>query len=133
MDSCIFCKIIKKELPAKLIDETDDLVVFLSLQNHPLIVTKKHYQNLYELDDKTATAIMLESIKIAKAVKRGLNADGVNILQNNESASGQEVFHYHMHIKPRFHKDNVTIHFPQETLEDPKKQTILEKIKSALE
>lgn len=133
MDDCIFCKIISKQIPTEFLDENEHLVVFMSLQNHPLIVTKKHFENLYQLDEETAKAVMLESIKISKAVKKGLSADGVNILQNNEAASGQQVFHYHMHIKPRFHKDSIRIDFDHQEISEGEQSSTIEKIKSALE
>ena len=132
MKDCIFCKIIRREIPGNIIDETDDIIVFLSLNNHPLIVPKKHLENIYELDDKTGEAVMREAIKISKAVKKGLKADGINLLQNNEEAGGQDVFHFHLHIKPRFKKDAVKIQFPDEENAQDKTQTVLEKIKSAL-
>jgi histidine triad (HIT) family protein len=130
---CIFCKIVQKEIPAKIIDENDDVIVFLSLQNHPLIVTKKHMENIYEMDTETGRHVMSMAIKIAKAVKKGLNADGVNLVQNNEEAAGQEVFHFHLHIKPRFKQDQVILHFPGEDIPEDKKMTTLDRIKSALD
>lgn len=74
----------------------------MSLENHPLIVPKKHIVDIYSLDDELGAEIMREAIKIAKAVKRGLKCDGVYVTQANESAAGQDVFHYHMHIYPRW-------------------------------
>lgn len=132
MKECIFCKIIRKEIPAKIIEKTDDLLVILSLSNHPLIITKSHIENIYELDDQLGAKVMKEAIKIAKACKKGLNCDGVNIVQNNEAASGQEVMHYHMHIKPRFSNDSVKLHLDTGETSDQEKKTTLEKIKSAL-
>lgn len=132
-EDCIFCKIVKKEIPAKIIDENEDVIVFLSLQNHPLIVTKKHMENIYEMDADTGKHVMSMAIRIAKAVKKGLSADGVNLVQNNEEAAGQEVFHFHLHIKPRFKQDEVIVHFPAVDIEEDQKMTTLERIKSALE
>ena len=100
--NCIFCKIINKEIPAHIIDENNDIIVFMSLENHPLIVTKKHIKDIYELDENSGTEIMKESIKIAKATKIGLECDGIYVTQANEPAGGQDVFHYHMHIYPRW-------------------------------
>lgn len=132
MKDCVFCKIVNKEIPAKIIEETSDLIVFLSLQNHPLVVTKSHIENIYELDDKLGAEVMKETIKISKAVKNGLNCDGVNIIQNNEVAGGQEVFHYHMHIKPRWHNDSVKLHYGNTETTDIEQDNTLDKIRSAL-
>jgi histidine triad (HIT) family protein len=132
MSDCIFCKIISKEIPSHIIDENDDVVVFLSIEGHPLVVTKKHIQNVYELDDHTASSVMKEAVKVAKAVRTGLDADGVNLIQNNDEAAGQEVFHFHLHIKPRWKDDEVIMHFPKESPEDGTKMTLVQKIQSAL-
>jgi histidine triad (HIT) family protein len=102
MDDCVFCKIINKEIPANIINENDDVIVFMSLENHPLIVTKKHIKDIYELDEKSGIEIMKESIKISKATKTALKCDGIYVTQANEPAGGQDVFHYHMHIYPRW-------------------------------
>ncbi len=132
MNDCIFCKIIKKEIPADVIDENDKVIVFLSLENHPLVVTKAHIPNIYEMDGETGAEIMREAIKIAKIVKKVMEADGVNLVQSNESAAHQDVFHFHLHIKPRWHDDGIMLHWnPQEVGPDLRKQTS-EKLKSAL-
>ena len=133
MKNCIFCKIISREIPAKIIDENDKIIVFLDLKNHPLVLPKIHIENIYGLDDKIASEIMKSAVKISKAVKKGLNADGVNLIQNNEKAAGQEVMHFHMHIKPRFRSDSVMIHLPEEDSSEEKRRIILEKIKQALD
>lgn len=133
MDSCVFCKIIKGEIPAKIIDENDEVIVFLSLQNHPLIVTKKHIEHIYGLDEKTATSVIKEAIRVAKAVKKGLKADGVNLIQNNELAAGQIVLHFHLHIRPRWKGDFTHHHFPEDAVGESQKSTTLAKIKSALD
>ena len=131
MDDCIFCKIIKGEIPGKIIEQNDDVIVFLSLQNHPLVVTKKHIENIYDMDPETGSAVMKETIRVAKAVKKGLACDGINLIQNNEAPAGQEVMHFHLHIKPRFKSDSVKMDYT-EALEE-KDTPILEKIKSALD
>ncbi len=102
MDDCIFCKIIRRQIPGYVIDENEDVIVFMSLENHPLIVTKKHITDIYTLDEKLGSEIIKESIKISKAVKKGLGCNGIYITQANEPAGGQDVFHYHMHIYPKW-------------------------------
>ena len=132
MHNCIFCKIVNKEITKEIIAEDEKVMVFMSLQNHPLIITKTHHENIYSLDEETGNHIMNMAIKMAKAVKKGLNADGVNLIQNNEEAAGQEVFHFHLHIKPRFKKDKVLFHIPTEDIAEETKMTTFNKIKSAL-
>lgn len=99
---CIFCKIADKKIPSHVLDENEKVIVFLSLENHPLVVPKKHIPDIYSLDDELGAEVMKEAIKIAKAMKQGLRCDGVYVTQANESAAGQDVFHYHMHIYPRW-------------------------------
>jgi|SRR5579872_879723 len=132
MNDCIFCKIIQRELPAYIIDENNEVIVILSLENHPLIITKKHYENIYSMDDNSASAIMIEAVKIANAVKKGLKADGVSLVQSNEKAAKQDVFHFHLHIKPRWHKDNMVVNWDTSTIDKNKRKETLEKIKNHL-
>lgn len=132
MEDCIFCRIIKNEIPSLKIDENDDVIVFLSLEGHPLIVPKKHIKDIYEMDDQTGAEIMKEAIKISKAVKKGLQCDGINLVQANEKAAHQDVFHFHLHIKPRWHKDKVTLHWETEGIDEISKKATTEKIKQAL-
>lgn len=133
MKDCIFCQVIRGEISGKIIDQNDQVIVILSLQNYPLIITKKHLENIYQMDEQTGEAVMSESIKIARAVKKGLGADGVKIIQNNEAASGQEIFHYHMHIKPRYATDSVNAHVAGKDSTEEDKNSTLDKIKAALE
>jgi histidine triad (HIT) family protein len=102
MDACIFCKIIDRKVPGHIIAETDEVIVLLSLENHPLVIPKKHISNIYSLDSETGSLIMAELVKTTKAVKQGLQCDGVYITQANEPAAGQDVFHIHFHVYPRW-------------------------------
>ncbi len=129
MENCIFCKIINKEFPGYIISENESIVVILSLENHPLVIPKKHIKDIYELDSVTGTEIMKELARTAKAVKKGLNCEGIYITQANEPAAGQDVFHIHFHIYPRW-KDQLMNH--TERVEDAERQKTLEKIKQAL-
>ncbi len=65
-NGCIFCKIVKKEISGHILDENKDVIVFMSLENHPLVVTKKHIQDIYALDDKSGAEVMKEAIKISR-------------------------------------------------------------------
>ena len=126
MGNCIFCKIIDRKIPGHIITENDNVIVFLSLENHPLIVPKKHVENIYSLDDKLGTEIMKESIKIAKAVKQGLKCDGVYVTQANETAGGQDVFHYHMHIYPKWNDGR------KQPIDEESKKLTAEKIRAEI-
>jgi histidine triad (HIT) family protein len=103
MEDCIFCKFVSHEIPAYVLKEDQDVVVFLSLENHPLVVPKKHIKDIYALDSETGGALMQELVKTSVAVKNGFGCDGVYITQTNEPAAGQDVFHLHFHVYPRWH------------------------------
>ena len=132
MEECIFCKIIRKEVSAYIIDENEDVIVFLSHENHPLVVTKRHIPDIYTMDEKSASAVMMEAVKIAKAVKEGLKCDGVNLVQANEPAARQDVFHFHLHIKPRWLHDTVTLDWDTSKVPSEKLKETRDKIKQVL-
>lgn len=129
MDDCPFCRIIGRAAPAYIIHETERVIAFLSLENHSLVVPKTHVPNIYTLDADLGAALMAETIAIAKAVKIGLACDGVYLTQANEPAAGQDVFHLHIHVYPRWHNQ------PQPALariDDRTKQETLDRIRRAL-
>ena len=109
MDDCVFCKIIKGEIPADKIYENEDTFAFLDITpinpGHVLLISKKHYENLYDLPDELLSKMAPIIKKLAVAVKKGVNAEGINIGMNNERSAGQLVFHAHFHIIPRFPND----------------------------
>lgn len=99
---CTFCRIIQRQLPAYIIKEDEHIIVFLSKNNHPLIVPKKHIPDIYQLDDMTAAHVMQVAAEVARAVKTGLCCEGIYLTQANEPAAGQDVFHFHVHVYPRW-------------------------------
>jgi histidine triad (HIT) family protein len=105
-DNCIFCKLANGDIPTNSIYEDEDFKVILDAdpvsRGHALILPKQHYANLYELGDEEAAKIMPLAKKLAKKMTDVLGADGFNILQNNGEVAGQSVFHYHLHLIPRF-------------------------------
>jgi len=107
MDNCIFCKIIKGEVSDFIIKETDDIIVILSLEGHPLIIPKRHIENVYGLEPELASQIMVEAVTMAKAVKETTGCTGLNLIQSNGRDAGQEVFHFHLHVRPRWHDDGI--------------------------
>jgi histidine triad (HIT) family protein len=101
-NECVFCRIIQRQLPAWILKEDKHIIVFLSKNNHPLVVPKKHLPTIYELDELTAAQVMQAAVQIARAVKTGLPCEGVYLTQANEAAAGQDVFHFHLHVYPRW-------------------------------
>lgn len=104
---CIFCKIINKEIPSYTLYEDEIVKVFLdinpSTNGHSLIIPKKHYTNLVDIDIETLNHINKVAKEMYELLKEKLNCDGLTISQNNDY--GQEVKHYHMHLTPRYKKD----------------------------
>ena len=111
--NCIFFKIANGEIPSTTLYEDEDFRVILDLgpatRGHALLLPKNHFANLFELDDETAQKAILVAKKMAGKMKAALGADGFNLVQNNGEAAGQTVFHFHMHLIPRYENDNAGI------------------------
>lgn len=104
--NCIFCKIASGEIPSNTIYEDDEFWVILDLapasKGHSLILPKEHYADIYEIDAELAGRAMKLAKKLAMHMTKVLNCDGFNLLQNNHEVAGQTVFHFHMHLIPRY-------------------------------
>ena len=110
MDGCIFCKIAAGEIPSNTIFEDSDFRVILdngpATRGHALVLPKKHYDNLFEMPDDLAAGAMHTAKKVPMNIMEKLGCDGLNLVQNNGSAAGQTVMHFHLHIIPRYENDN---------------------------
>ena len=108
-DNCIFCKLANKDIPTNIIYEDDRFTVILdaspATKGHALILPKNHAANIYELPDEDASAVFVLAKKLATKMTEILHCDGVNIVQNNGEVAGQTVFHFHMHLIPRYLND----------------------------
>ena len=108
-DNCIFCKLAAGDIPTNSLYEDDKFRVILDLapatKGHALILPKDHFANLYEIPDETAGEVMRLAKKMAVVMTEKLGCDGFNLLQNNGEAAGQTVFHFHMHLIPRYAGD----------------------------
>ena len=130
---CIFCKIAAGEIPSATLYEDDDFRVILDLgpasKGHALILPKEHYRNLYDIDEETLGKAAMLAKKMVTKLTDVLGCDGYNVVQNNEPCAGQTVFHFHMHLIPRYEGDNVGLGWPVGELTDEVKNEILEKMK----
>ncbi len=112
---CLFCKFIKREIEPTIIYENDYVLAFLditpagTLEGHTLVLPKKHFENIYEMDEEYLGHVIKAVQKIAIAVKKASRADGINILQNNGKIAGQGIMHVHFHIIPRARGDGIII------------------------
>lgn len=135
-DDCIFCKIADGEIPSAAVYEDDLFRVILDIapaaKGHALILPKNHYDNLWELGEEEAKKVIGLAAKISAAQKKALGCDGINVLQNNGIAAGQSVFHFHMHLIPRYEEDQVEIPWKTLSYEDGEAQTVCDSIKEAM-
>ena len=106
MSDCIFCQIVSGQIPSSKVYEDEEVLAFLDITQvttgHTLVIPKKHYRNMLEMDAEAASSLFARVPKIAKQLQDKLGASGVNIINNNEEAAGQTVFHTHVHLLPRF-------------------------------
>jgi len=135
MDSCVFCRIAKREIPAEIVYEDENSLAFLDITpinpGHILLIPKEHYENLYEMPDDLLAKMAPVIKKLAVAAKEGVGAEGINLGMNNERPAGQLVFHAHFHIMPRFASDDHT-HWKGAPYKDGEASKVAEKIKSRL-
>lgn len=130
MENCIFCKIVKKEIPCKKIYEDASFLSFLDIQpvsdGHMLIIPKKHIIWMQDADDKTVAEIFKLSKKLMLAIKNGIKCDYVQV-----SIVGKDVPHFHIHLIPRYFKDNLS-QFPTKKYKDGESKEAARKIIEAL-
>ena len=108
---CIFCEIISGNIPATKVYEDDQTLAFMDIApanpGHVLVIPKRHHRNIFDIPPETAGKIMAVATKLANAIKAALNSDGLNLFQSNEAAAFQEVFHFHLHLIPRWEGDGL--------------------------
>ncbi|UAL53169.1 MULTISPECIES: HIT family protein [Metabacillus] len=108
MSGCIFCKIVNGEIPSAKVFENEHVVAFLDIsqvtKGHTLVIPKIHKENIYELTPDIARNLFEVVPKIANSIKKQFEPIGMNILNNNGEKAGQSVFHYHIHLIPRYGK-----------------------------
>ncbi len=133
---CIFCKIVRGEIAAYIVYEDLHTLAFLDIHpnnpGHTLVIPRIHSENIYTIEASDLDAIICTTQKIAKAVKKAVHADGINLAMNNESVAGQVVFHSHFHVIPRFADDGYK-HWPQHSYKEGEAEVLTEKIKTAID
>ena len=110
---CIFCRIVAGEIPAHKVYEDESSLAFLDIlpasRGHTLVIPKEHAVDIYDIRPESLAATMLCAQKVAHTLRTKLNADGLNVFQNNGAAAGQEVMHYHLHLLPRRQSQQATL------------------------
>ena len=132
-DDCIFCKIAAGEIPSRKIYEDKDLIAIMDLnptsKGHSLIIPKEHCTNIYDIDEDIAAKVMKTAKKLATKMTVALNCDGFNLLQNNGETAGQTMFHFHMHLIPRYKDaDNNMLKFSSFSFSDEEMDAIRDQI-----
>ena len=114
MMECVFCRILNGEVPCFKLYEDEHIIAILDIsqatRGHTLLIAKEHYKNLYDINEDVAANIFRQVPKIANAIKRAFNPIGLNVIINTEKPL-QTVFHFHLHLIPRYHHDGVDIDF----------------------
>jgi histidine triad (HIT) family protein len=113
---CIFCKIVRGEIPCHKIWEDENLLAFLDInplvEGHTLVIPKKHFQDIFDIDEENISKINEGVKKVTGLMKENLKVDGVNVLNASGKSAQQSVFHIHYHVIPRFENDGLDI-FPE--------------------
>jgi histidine triad (HIT) family protein len=111
MTDCIFCKIISGKIPAEILYENDHAVAVLDINpihfGHALILPKQHCSGFLDLPDETYHSILQAAKVVTQALVQSLKLEGYNIFSNNGTIAGQSVFHFHLHVTPRYRDDNI--------------------------
>lgn len=136
-NTCIFCKLVSGNLPTTTVFEDDFLKAIMDIspanKGHVIIIPKTHATDIFNLEDDFVSKAFLLAKKLAITIQDVTGCDGVNILQNNGVAAGQTVFHFHIHIVPRFKEDDITIAWKQQPYKDGEADNIAKKIAEKLQ
>ena len=131
MNECVFCKIVKREVPSDIIYEDDEVLAFLDIKpvnfGHTLVIPKKHYEKMENTPDDTLSVVFANAKKLMETVKEAISADFVAL-----SVIGIDVPHFHIHLIPRYFNDNMPIFWPRKEYKNGEKEKIAEKIKNEL-
>ena len=137
MENCVFCNLANGIWDSATLYEDDDFRVILDLgpasKGHALILPKAHYANIYEIPEELAAKAIVLAKKMAGIMTEALNCDGFNIVQNNGEAAGQTVFHFHMHLIPRYKDDKAGFGWNTGELDEATKQEVLTKVLAKME
>nr|WP_300308825.1 HIT family protein [uncultured Anaerostipes sp.] len=135
-EDCVFCKIVSGDIPSNTIYENSEFKVIMdaspAAKGHVLVLPKEHYKDIYDIDAETAGKLFQLAAVVARALKEVLNCDGLNILQNNGVIAGQTVFHFHMHLIPRYEGDDVTVKWEGHSMDADEMDQLRRDIRKAL-
>ena len=112
-EECVFCKILAGELPAELVDEDEHTAAFMDINpwthGHSVVIPRRHVRNLYEIDEEDLGRTTAAAKRLALKMRERLGCDGVNLLNSCEPAAWQTIFHFHVHVIPRYDDDPLSL------------------------
>lgn len=134
--SCIFCKIVQKQAPSSIIYEDTSVMAFLDIRplnmGHTLVIPKAHYVDIFDIPEAELSQVHIISKHVAPAIKAATNANGISIIQQNGKAAGQDIFHLHVHVVPRFEGQKLPRFSELTQVDREKLDAMAEKIKKCL-
>jgi histidine triad (HIT) family protein len=135
-EDCVFCAIVDGELPSYDVHEDDQVLAFLDAnpvaEGHTLVIPKTHRERLTDLTGEETAAVFDAAREVAGAVEAAVEPDGYNLFQTNGAAAGQEVFHSHVHVVPRYEGDSVSLGFEAGDLAEDRAEAVQADIREAL-
>ncbi len=135
--NCVFCKIVAKQIPAALVYEDSDTLAFMDLgqvnPGHVLVATKAHAENVFALDESQAAAVFCSTARVARAIRDAFEPQGVTLFQANGKAALQTVFHFHIHVLPRWESDGMSLVWPAKNPPRDKLEEYAAKIRGKLQ
>jgi histidine triad (HIT) family protein len=137
MSDCVFCKIVAGQIPAAKVHEDGLTLAFMDIgavnPGHVLVAAKPHVENIFGLDDRLAAAVFQTAARVARAVKKAYSPEGVTLYQANGAAAGQTVFHFHLHLVPRYDQDGMALAWPTKNPPREQLEANAAKLRAALE
>jgi histidine triad (HIT) family protein len=135
-EACVFCKIVRKQAPASIIYEDADVIAFLDIRplnlGHTLVIPKAHYVDIFDIPNKLLSMAQMVAKQVSPAIKKATSANGISIIQQNGKAAGQDIFHLHVHVVPRFEGQRLPRFSDLKEVERTKLDAMAEKIKQQL-
>ncbi len=136
MAECIFCAIVAQQIPSTAVAESAQAMAIMDINpandGHVLVLSRSHYPDLFDLPPDVGAEMMHLAIRVARAVRASLEPDGLNLIQASGEAAGQEVFHVHLHVLPRWHGDNALTWWERRPGDADRIQQVAARIRAAL-
>ena len=135
-ESCIFCKIVHEKAPASILYQDETVMALLDIrplnEGHTLVIPKKHYVDIFDIPENQLTHVYEIAKQVSVAIKKATNGDGISIVQQNGKAAGQEIFHLHVHVVPRFEGQSLPPFSALKELDRAKLEAVAKKIRRQL-